>query len=61
MSKQKLIIDASIENKENATLTHYANLTHYNRLLNEIKETDGAYLYQDITIKNFIASKNACG
>ena len=61
MSKQKLIIDASIENKENATLTHYANLTHYDRLLNEIKETEGAYLYQDITIKNFIASKNACG
>ena len=33
-------------------------LTHYNCLLNEIKETDGAYLYQDIIIKNFIASKN---
>ena len=27
--------------------------------MNEIREIDGAYLYQDITIKNFIASKNA--
>ena len=53
MSKLKLIIDASIENEENITLIHY------NRLLNEIKETDGAYLYQGITIRIFIASKNA--
>ena len=53
ISKLKLIIDTSIENEENATLTHH------NHLLNEIKGTDGTYLYQDITIKNFIASKNA--
>ena len=53
MSKLKFIIDASIENEKNATLTHY------NRLLNEIKETDSVYLYQDITIKNFVVSKNA--
>ena len=48
-----MIIDASIENEENTTLTHY------NHLLNEIKETEGAYLYQDITIKSFIPSENA--
>ena len=53
MSKLKLIIDASTENEENLTLTHF------NHLLNKIKETDSTYLHQDVTIKNFIASKNA--
>ena len=48
-----MIIDASIENEENTTLTHY------NHLLNKIKEIDGTYFYQDVTIKNFIASKYA--
>ena len=53
MSKLKLLIDSSLDDEENPTLTHY------NRLLKEVKEENGVYSYQGITIRNYVASKNA--